>query len=254
MVFGDPKQNIYHRELDANGDIRLGFIRGEWNHELDKSMRFSNPSLADLAMAFQKCFYDSSEEINLSDRNAIEDGFQFNLMKYHRIEASDSNDGLASQIYNICKCFTDTNNIHINDVVILAPQTEILRQIDYLYRQETGKGTTVTFVKREDVDRISRQSTLASYEYKRDYDRLEKVEKNRFTMATHYLKLSTIQSFKGWEAQTVICIIQTDVYGDGNVITSPELIYTGITRAKENLFVINIGNNDYDDFFKTNMH
>lgn len=254
VVFGDPKQNIYHRELDANGDIRLGFIRGEWNHELDKSMRFLNPSLANLAMAFQKCYYRSSEEINLSDRNSIDAGFQFNLMKYHCIEVLDSNDGIASQIYGICKCFIDTNNINIDDVVILAPQTGILRQIDYLYRQETGKQTTVTFVKKEDVDRISRQNSLASYEYKRDYDRLEKVEKNRFTMVTHHLKLSTIQSFKGWEAQTVICIIQNDVYGDENIITSPELIYTGITRAKENLFVINIGNNDYDDFFKTNMH
>lgn len=253
VVFGDPKQNIYHRKLDANGDIRLGFIRGEWNHELDKSMRFSNPALANLAMAFQKCYYGSSEKINLSDRDSIDAGFQFNLMKYHYIEASDSNYDLSSQIYSICKCFIDTCNINIEDVVILAPQTEILRQIDYLYRQETGKGTTVTFVKKEGVERISRQSTLASYEYKRDYDRLEKVEKNRFTMVTRYLKLSTIQSFKGWEAQTVICIIQNDAYSDENIITSPELIYTGITRAKENLFVINIGNNDYDDFFKTNM-
>ena len=106
---------------------------------------------------------------------------------------------------------------------------------------------------KEGVDRISRQSQYASYEYKRDYDRLEKVEKNRFTMVTRHLKLSTIQSFKGWEAQTVICIIQNDAFSDDNIITSPELIYTGITRAKENLFVINIGNNEYDDFFKTNM-
>ena len=141
----------------------------------------------------------------------------------------------------------------IEDVVILAPQTDILRRIDYLYRITTGERTTITFVSKEGVDRISRQSQYASYEYKRDYDRLEKVEKNRFTMVTRHLKLSTIQSFKGWEAQTVICIIQNDAFSDENIITSPELIYTGITRAKENLFVINIGNNEYDEFFKTNL-
>ena len=146
-----------------------------------------------------------------------------------------------------------SNNLKIEDVVILAPQTDILRHIDYLYRKETGERTTITFVSKEGVDRISRQSQYASYEYKRDYDRLEKVEKNRFTMVTRHLKLSTIQSFKGWEAQTVICIIQNDAFSDDNIITSPELIYTGITRAKENLYVINIGNNEYDDFFKTNM-
>lgn len=71
VVFGDPKQNIYHRELDSNGDIRLGFIRGEWNHELDKSMRFKTPSLAHLAMAFQERFYGKSETINLSDETQL---------------------------------------------------------------------------------------------------------------------------------------------------------------------------------------
>ncbi|WP_294598560.1 UvrD-helicase domain-containing protein [uncultured Rikenella sp.] len=252
VVFGDPKQNIYHRELDKQGDIRLEFISGKWNHELDKSMRFSNPALANLAMAFQQRFYGSSEVINLSKDDSSEVGFQFNLMKYDSLDLAYSKDDLAKQVYKICKDFIDINSLKIEDVVILAPQTEILRQIDYLYRQETGKGTTVTFVKKEAVNRISRHSTLASYEYKRDYDRLEKVEKNRFSMVSHHLKLSTIQSFKGWEAQTVICIIPKDAYKD--VVTSPELIYTGITRAKENLFVINIGNNDYDEFFKTNIH
>lgn len=161
---------------------------------------------------------------------------------------------MAHNIYDICKNFIECHCLNIEDIVILAPQTTLLRQIDYLYRRETGKSTTVTFVSKEGVDNITRHSQLASYEYKRDYDRLEKVEKNRFTMATHHLKLSTIQSFKGWEAPTVICIIQNDAYSDDNIITSPELIYIGITRAKENLFVINIGNNGYDEFFKTNMH
>ena len=31
---------------------------------------------------------------------------------------------------------------------------------------------------------------------------------------------------------------------------SPELIYTGITRAKENLFIINMDDNEYDEFFE----
>lgn len=250
VVFGDPKQNIYHRDLDANGDIRLGIIRGEWNHELDKSMRFSNPALANLAMSFQRHFYGTSERIDISDKDKADAGFQFNLMKYLNVPSITPVEALARQVYRKCKDFIDDNNLKMENIVILAPQTEILRQIDYLYRNETGQGTMITFVSKESVERISRHSTVASYEYKRDYDRLEKIEKNRFTMVTRKLKLSTIQSFKGWEAQTVICIIQND---QNNVIVSPELIYTGITRAKENLFIISIGNNDYDEFFKINM-
>ena len=252
VVFGDPKQNIYHRPLDAKGDIRLGIIPGEWNHELDKSMRFANPALADLAMAFQKNLYDSMEQINVPNPTP-KDGLQFNLLKYQNLELNNPLEVIVKRLYDICIDFINTNSLSIQDVAIIAPQTELLRQIDYLYRKETGNATTVTFVKKESVEKISRQSSIASYEFKRDYDRLEKVEKNRFTMATRNLKLSTIQSFKGWEAQTIICIIQDDAYSDDNIITSPELIYTGITRAKENLFVINLGVNKYHEFFKTKM-
>lgn len=150
--------------------------------------------------------------------------------------------------------FIKNNKLDVKDVVILAPQTEILRIIDFWYRQENGTKTTVTFVPRESVEKISRQATAASYEYKRDYDRLEKVKKNRFTVVSRNLKLSTIQSFKGWESKTVICIIQNDKHSDDDVVSSSELIYTGITRAKENLLIVNIGNNLYDSFFKYQLN
>lgn len=253
VVFGDPKQNIYHRDLDSNGDIRLGFIRGEWNHELDKSMRFLNPALANLAMEFQKRYYGYSEAINLTDGNLIDDVFRFNLMKYYKIAESEGNEQLIECVYSVCKDFIETNCINISDVAILAPQTNLLRELDYKYRDESGKRTTTTFVSKEGIQRISRQKGQASYGYKQDLERLEKVFKNRFTMATRHLKISTIQSFKGWEAPTIICIIQNDIYSDDNIVTSPELVYTGITRAKENLLVINIGNNQYHDFFKSHL-
>lgn len=253
VVFGDPKQNIYHRALDTNGDIRLGIIPGEWNHELDKSMRFANPALANLAMAFQKYFYGSSEQINVSNSGTATTEFQFNLLRYYNIDFCRSLDDATNKVYQICMDFINSNGLNVQDIAILSPQTEILRKLDYLYRKETHNETTVTFVKKESVEKISRNSATASYEYKRDYDRLEKVEKNRFTMITRNLKLSTIQSFKGWEAPTIICIIQNDAYADDNIISSPELVYTGITRAKENLVVINLGQNKYHQFFKSKM-
>ena len=130
----------------------------------------------------------------------------------------------------------------------------VSRAANKITQKITGERTTVTFLSNEDEKKISRQSEQASYAYQRDYKRLENVVKTKFTMQTNNLKLSTIQSFKGWEAPTVICIIQNDRYSDDNVILSHELVYTGITRAKENLFVINIGNNKYHDFFKENMN
>lgn len=235
VVFGDPKQNVYKREPGTTGDIRLEFISGRWNHELDRSIRFLNPALANLAMAFQQRFYGISETINISNEISTHADMQFNLMMYHCVKLSLSYDEMSRHVFKICKHFIDSNNLDIENVVILSAKISILQQIDYLYRQDTGNATTVTFVSKEREMHIVND---------KDLKRLEKVAKNRFTMMTHNLKLSTIYSFKGWEAKTVICIIQND---------SPEVVYTGITRAKENIFVINIGKNDYDDFFSSTL-
>ena len=78
-------------------------------------------------------------------------------------------------------------------------------------------------------------------------------------MDTNNLKLSTIHSFKGWEAPTVILFIESE---EGDLqkfkvpsnLDNPELIYTAITRARENLYIINLGNKKYDDFFKNHIH
>ena len=84
VVFGDPKQNIFQRELDANGDIRLEFIGGLWNHELKERQRFANPQLASLAMSFQAEFYDSKIPVD-----TFKDTYQtsmFSRIKYRNIE------------------------------------------------------------------------------------------------------------------------------------------------------------------------
>jgi len=56
------------------------------------------------------------------------------------------------------------------------------------------------------------------------------------------LKLSTIHSFKGWEANTLFLIIEEE-WKDGDFQFSfEELIYTGLTRSIKNLIIINCGN------------
>ena len=255
IVFGDPKQNIYHRPVDTNGDILLGIIPGVWNKQLTKGHRFSNPFIAGLSMAFQQRFiHHAVDNIETGSLSHEETGFNFNLIDYCLVGTEQEESNIFKNVYDLCMNFIKNNKLDVKDVVILAPQTEILRIIDFWYRQENGTKTTVTFVPRESVEKISRQATAASYEYKRDYDRLEKVKKNRFTVVSRNLKLSTIQSFKGWESKTVICIIQNDKHSDDDVVSSSELIYTGITRAKENLLIVNIGNNLYDSFFKYQLN
>lgn len=251
VVFGDPKQNIYKRELDSEGNVRLGVISGVWNKSLTKGQRFTNPALASLAMAFQQAYLGQSDSIETSDVAAVPDsGFRFNIIEYGYVDHSDPEQDIAIPVYQMCKRFIETNRLDLSKVAIVAPQIAILRRIDSLYRADTGQDTTLSFVKQELLDQISRQSSLATYGYKRDVDRLEKVFKCRFTMDTRNLTLSTIQSFKGWEANTIICIILSEWYGDTQVSSSPQMVYTGITRAKENLLVINVGDQKYHQFFQ----
>ena len=61
------------------------------------------------------------------------------------------------------------------------------------------------------------------------------------------VKLSTIHSFKGWELNNVIMILSPSPVLHENL--NDELVYTGITRARVNLIVISIGENNYNDFF-----
>ncbi len=58
------------------------------------------------------------------------------------------------------------------------------------------------------------------------------------------VKLSTIHSFKGWESETVFLIIERN---HANIeATFDEILYTGLTRSRKNLIIINFGNEAYD--------
>lgn len=61
------------------------------------------------------------------------------------------------------------------------------------------------------------------------------------------IKISTINSFKGWESEVVFLILEPK-YDKFTTFNSSfdELLYTGMTRCKRNLIVINFGNEEYD--------
>jgi superfamily I DNA/RNA helicase len=145
------------------------------------------------------------------------------------------------------------NSPGIRNVAIICANTDILQEIDSQYRKGNNTKTTLTFLNKEQEAKISRNSSVASWGYKQDYDRKERQIKDAFTTDTPFLKLATVQSFKGWEAQTVIFIIMPERNQTNSQFNVPQIVYTGITRSKENLIVINVGNNTYHNFFNTNI-
>ena len=79
------------------------------------------------------------------------------------------------------------------------------------------------------------------------YDYIRKNKKLHFWMNTGDIKVSTIHSFKGWESQVVFLILENK----NDYSTSfDELLYTGITRSKSDIVIVNYGNKDYDERMK----
>lgn len=242
VVFGDPKQNVYKRALDKDGNILLGVIPGLWNKTLTKGYRFTNPAFAQIAMSFQSRFLPYDVDRIEESPKAVQLTLAEN--SYYKFLSAYSS---VQDIYQVCKEFIESNDIELKEVVILASERKLLQELDFVYRHDQEQETMVTFVSKEIKEELARRFSPYSMQYKLSYDRVDKAEKYRFTMLSHKLKMSTIYSFKGWEAKTVICIIQA---GDSE---QSELVYTAITRAKDNILVINLGNSTYHEFFKKNM-
>ena len=246
VVFGDPKQNIYHRELDANKDIRLGVIRGLWNKELNTSLRFTNPLLAYLASSFQSTFLSGlpTDQMNLQSS-----ALNFQTISYIDLSDDYSEDKLTTNIIEILT----KDNSPVKDFVILAPSVDLLQDIDYLYRKISGKQTEISFVSKESQEQLEDlYGDSSNWGFRTSYRKLEYTRRTLFTADKPYLKISTIQSFKGWESPSVIIILDEENKSERSPFDpmTPEIIYTAITRARDSLYLVNIGNNRYSDFFK----
>ena len=265
VVFGDPKQNIYNRDLDKKGDIRIEFISGSWNHELKDAQRFTNPQLTHLATAFQQAFYPSDLPTDVFERKAVRDTplqtSMFTRIKYENIGITTD----IGTIGNAVLKMMEANELQPKDTVILSQTGELLRDVEHYYCDKSGKGTTSTFISFEQFNDLLNKYNLTNFKnstandmFKSDKDAIEHGKKIHFTTATDHLKMSTIHSFKGWECINVILIIQPETgngakYSISSKDNSPELIYTAITRARENLFIINLGHKRYHSFFSSRI-
>ena len=137
-----------------------------------------------------------------------------------------------------------------------------MRDIDYFLRTRYGIATMTTFESMEDYRQIKARNQ-SDERTMMDLKAVRRVSKVHFTIDINSIKLSTISSFKGWESKTVVLLIQKEVEDiknideDGYVLQSHSninaLLYTGITRARENLFIFNLGNESYHNFFKTRI-
>lgn len=233
ILFGDEKQNIYKRALDEERRSKVVEGFGRWE-KLTKSFRYAAESpIIPLVQSFQKSFLLQNYEVD------IDESFQLSLTSIG-IQAYGIFDGrdlglLAEKIIALAK----DNKIHPNDISILSSQEEILRNLDHVLRtSESHKERTLCSFPLHEVTEHPK--------YSKSYDKISGAKKIGFNLNSGVMKLSSTHSFKGFESPFIFLLINNN--------DSPEMVFTGLTRAKENLMVLLERGSPYLDFFGKHLN
>lgn len=240
IVFGDEKQNIYDVELDSNKKPYTG-ISGAWL-KLDHSHRLNNKIL-NLAEAFQSYFFENKYEFDKAIPKQQTLNFEEESIEYHKLDDNISLTDLSSFIINKLK----HHSIQPQDVCILAQSNGLLRSLDFEIRKIQKQKTYTTFETQEMYDFLLKKN-LSKNDFKSEIRTIQRNKRFNFWMNSAGLKLSTINSFKGWEIDTLFLIIDGESKFESN-----EKIYTAITRCRNRLVILNLNHADYDVFFNKNI-
>lgn len=254
-VFGDGEQNIYEREMDATTQMPIiHSFTGRWNEISERvSMRIINPQIANLSSNFAVNFMDrSSQPLAIQNTMTFEDYY----IKYWDV-------GTEKKILDICKNINwiiQTYKLSPADVVVMGESINVLRDIENCYINLFHLKSMINFETLEQYNELKKNTQDVAY-FERDLEDIRRAAKTHFTTDSDAIKFSTIHSFKGWESKNVILLLQPEMEDnekfEGYYIKAreniPALIYTAITRARNNLFIISLGNKKYDSFFKNNI-
>jgi len=241
VVFGDEKQNIYGTKLEQDKKPYTGVPGKDWL-KLEQSYRLSNKIL-NLAEAFQSYFFKDSYELDKAIPKQQTFDFKEESIEYHKLDDNLSLADLSSFIINKLK----ENSIQPQDVCILAQSNGLLRGLDFEIRKIQKQKTYTTFETQEMYDFLLKKN-LSKNEFRSKIRAIQRNKRFNFWMNSAGLKLSTINSFKGWEIHTLFLIID----GESKYETS-EKIYTALTRCRSQLIILNLNHTDYDLFFSNNI-
>lgn len=258
VVFADEKQNIYSRELDEDKMPKIPIQVGAWDKKLNKSMRLSK-KIALIVSDFQKKYFAQKYNIESHiESDAMLSLFYEPYIEYHLFKPNNddmADKELAKYIYKQIL----NHKLNSNDVTILSSRIRMLRSLDSILRTETKENTNIMFESREEFLRLCPNSKTG-LEVNSEIEKIRKNRKANFWMNRGTIKLSTIHSFKGWESPALFLVIEDNINTNPKLNNkrqpsefSDELVYTGLTRCQNFLFIINVGNSLYDEFFSKSI-
>ena len=239
VLFGDQSQNIYDRPSDNRASpIVQGF--GIWL-KLQKSYRSKEDSpLVQMFRDFQMQHlirkYTDSE---IFEAKTSQTSMLYDLLSYETYGATYD----AAVIIEKIQGYIRKYQINPNDIAIVSSKVELLKPLNEALKQ--SEKTKVMFEDAEEFDALAAETVRNSPQFREGIAQIRHRKKSFFMQNSGLIKLSTIHSFKGLEAQTVFCILAPE--------DEAELVYTAITRAQRNLVVFDSSASSYRSFFQTHM-
>lgn len=276
VLFGDQNQNIYNRLINKQDyPVTRGF--GHWKN-LKISHRQDDKAFADLCNTYKDTFL--KEYPDQLEHDIIENlAFSFSDKKYLQIPLADS----VQATYDFIVQTFETLSISPNDIAILSSKIDFLRNLqnnfkfqrtdstfetpsEYEIIQKNFDGKVETFLKkkaqleeklhschpsdinhiRSDIQKLTSYMKNTARQKLKALDEFRKLKKRHFNANSGLMKIATTHSFKGFEADTTFLIIQPN--------DSPEIVYAGLTRAANNLYIIDLDTrNVYKNFFEKQL-
>ena len=203
----DEKQNIYNRDLSWVGKGRWGILNQGYRIPREQIKIINN-----FSRKFLKLFDDNDEnpEILPPDDN------QLSLLPMS-----------PKSIWKNIKSFDEVKNSVDRSLVYLLNELSMKKSdiVILVDSHKEGKELKNHIIEKFKFDNIMDIFNIA--------DRfLGRLKKYRFRIDSPYLKMSTIHSFKGWEARNVIIVTPEKKSIDSQ-------LYAALTRVRENLIVFN---------------
>lgn len=239
VLFGDQSQNIYDRPIDGRASsIVKGF--GDWI-KLTKSYRSAGDGpLLQLFRSFQMQHlvrkYTDSE---IFEVKAEQIGINYDLLCYETYGTTYN----PAIIFEKIQRYVSDYKLIPNDIVVVSSKVELLIPLNEALKRI--EKTKVMFEEAVEVDAIAARVEQDSSQFQEEIAKIRRRKKSFFMQNSGLIKMSTIHSFKGLEAQTVFCILTAE--------DDAEMVYTGITRSQKNLVVFDSSISRFRSFFQTHM-
>ena len=250
---GDENQNVYKKNLTTCVDPINGCyqqpsvpnVAGAWL-ELKETHRLT-PQINRLANSYKTCFLNEykNDSINYTESNQTSLPLQGKIV-YKYID-KNSNTNILEEVVMVIE---ETIS---KDMVVLSDDENLLKDLYDIYNKKNNDGYILIETKVDDSILAEKAKNVADVKRIRYIEdermMIRKDKQQRFLKKEENKLFCPIKDFKGLEAETVVLVLSDC----NNYRGLDEMVYTGITRSKNNLIIINM-NYKYDMFFKNKQN